>query len=59
MYYGEICNRIKLVCFFKFIVYKINSKMVVLTERKKTDITDTDELNITTGARMIKRKRET
>jgi hypothetical protein len=45
--------------FFKFIVYKINSKMVVLTERKKTDITDTDELNITTGARMIKRKRET
>jgi hypothetical protein len=59
MYYGEICNRIKLVCFFKFIVYKINLKMVVLTERKKTDITDTDELNITTGARMIKRKRET
>jgi hypothetical protein len=36
-----------LVCFLKFIVYKMNSKMinsrmVVLTEREKSDVTDTD-----------------
>jgi hypothetical protein len=43
----KICNRIKLVCFLKFIVHEINSKMVksemvVLTEKEKTDMTNTD-----------------
>jgi hypothetical protein len=43
----KICNRIKLLCFHKFIVHKLNSKMVnsgimMLTERKKTDMTDAD-----------------
>jgi hypothetical protein len=37
----------KLVCFLKFIVHKmnfeiINSRMVVLTEREKTDVADAD-----------------
>jgi hypothetical protein len=47
MYHFKICNRIKLVCFLKFIVHEMNSKMVksgivVLTEREKTDITEAD-----------------
>jgi hypothetical protein len=42
-------NRIKLVCFLKFVVYKINSEMVksgmmVLTGRENIDIADTDVL---------------
>jgi hypothetical protein len=37
----------KLVCFLKFIVHKmnseiINSRMVVLTEREKSDVADAD-----------------
>jgi hypothetical protein len=41
-YRFKFCNRIKLVCFLKFIVYEINSKMiksgmVVLIEREKAD----------------------
>jgi hypothetical protein len=44
MYHFKIFNRIKLVCFLKFVVHEINSemvtsRMVVLTERKKTDVT--------------------
>jgi hypothetical protein len=40
MYHFKICNRIKLVCFLKFVVHKMNSKMVksgivVLTERER------------------------
>jgi hypothetical protein len=47
MYYFRICNRIKLVYFLKFVVDEINSemvkcKMVVLTGREKTDVSDAD-----------------
>jgi hypothetical protein len=47
MYRSKILNRIKLDCFLKFIVYKLNSemvksKMMVLTKREKTDVTDDD-----------------
>jgi hypothetical protein len=47
MYCFKICNRIKLVCFIKFIVHKINSEMiksemVVLPERENVDVTDID-----------------
>jgi hypothetical protein len=42
MYHFKICNRIKLVCFLKFIVHEINSEMVVLIGREKTDMADTD-----------------
>jgi hypothetical protein len=47
MYYFKICNRIRIVCFLKFVVHGINSEMVMfgmvmLTRREKTDITDTD-----------------
>jgi hypothetical protein len=47
MYHFKICNRIKLVCFLKFVVHEMNSEMVksgivVLTEREKTDITEAD-----------------
>jgi hypothetical protein len=43
MYRFKICNRIKLVCFLKFIIYEMNSKivksrMVVLFEREKADV---------------------
>jgi uncharacterized membrane protein YGL010W len=43
MYHFKICNRIKLVYFLKFIVHKINSKMIkskmmMLTEREKSDV---------------------
>jgi hypothetical protein len=42
MYHSKILNRIKLYCFLKFVVHKLNSEMVksgmvVLTEREKTD----------------------
>jgi hypothetical protein len=41
-YRSKILNRIKLDCFLKFIVHKLNSKIVksrivVLTGREKTD----------------------
>jgi hypothetical protein len=44
MYHFNIFNRIKLVSFLKFVVHEINSemvtsRMVVLTERKKTGVT--------------------
>jgi hypothetical protein len=47
MYRFKICNQIKLVCFIKFIVHKINSEMiksemVVLSERENVDVTDID-----------------
>jgi hypothetical protein len=47
MYHFKICNRIKLVYFIKFIVYEMNSEMVeseivVLTGREKTDMSDAD-----------------
>jgi hypothetical protein len=43
----KICNQIKLVCFLKFVIHKMNSEMhksgnVVLTGREKADMTDTD-----------------
>jgi hypothetical protein len=42
MYRFKICNQIKLVCFLKFIIHKINSeivkpRIVVLTGREKAD----------------------
>jgi hypothetical protein len=45
MYLLKNCNRIKLVCFIKFIIYKINSEMIkfrmmMLIKREKTDVTD-------------------
>jgi hypothetical protein len=40
MYRFKICNRIKLVYFLKFIVHKMNYKMVVLTGRENTDVAD-------------------
>jgi hypothetical protein len=47
MLYFKICNQIKLVCFIKLVVHKINSKMiksgiVLLTERENTDMTNAD-----------------
>jgi hypothetical protein len=47
MYHSKILNRIKLDCFLKFVVHELNSEMVksgimMLTERKKTDVTDAD-----------------
>jgi hypothetical protein len=43
----QILNRIKLYCFLKFVVYKLNSeifksKIVVLTKREMTVVTDID-----------------
>jgi hypothetical protein len=43
MYHFKIYNRIKLVCFLKFVVHEMNSKMVksgmmVLTGREKVDV---------------------
>jgi hypothetical protein len=42
MYCSKILNRIKLYCFLKFVVHElnsemVNSRMVVLTGREKTD----------------------
>jgi hypothetical protein len=42
MYHYKILNRIKLDCFFKFVVHELNYEMVkfgmmVLTEREKAD----------------------
>jgi hypothetical protein len=47
MYRSKILNRIKLDCFLKFVVHKLNSEMVksemmVLTEREKTNMADDD-----------------
>jgi hypothetical protein len=44
MYCFKFRNRIKLVCFLKFVVHEINSEMVksgmvVLTRRENTDMT--------------------
>jgi hypothetical protein len=44
MYHFRIYNRIKLVCFIKFVVHRVNSEMVksemvVLTRREETDVT--------------------
>jgi hypothetical protein len=43
MYHFKFCNRIKLVCFLKFVAHEMNSKMVksgmmVLTRREKVDV---------------------
>jgi hypothetical protein len=42
MYHSKILNRVQLYCFLKFVVHKLNSKMVksemvVLTRREKVD----------------------
>jgi hypothetical protein len=49
MYRSKILNRIKLDCFIKFIVHELNSEMVnsgmvLLTGREKTDVPDVDVL---------------
>jgi hypothetical protein len=61
MYRFKMCNRIKLVCFIKFIVQKMNSKMVtsemvVLTERENANVAKAD---VTRCCRLLsERKRE-
>jgi hypothetical protein len=47
MYRFRIYNRIKFVCFLKFIVHEMNSEMaksgmMVLIERERTDMADAD-----------------
>jgi hypothetical protein len=47
MYGSKILNQIKLDCFLKFIVHKLNyemakSEMAALTRREKSNVTDTD-----------------
>jgi hypothetical protein len=47
MYRFKKINGIKLYYFLKFVVHELNSeivksKMVVLTEKEKTDVADTD-----------------
>jgi hypothetical protein len=47
MYHSKILNRIKLYCFLKFVIYKLNSEifkseMMVLTEREMTAVADID-----------------
>jgi hypothetical protein len=47
MYHFKIYNRIKLVCFLKFVVHKINFEMikcgmVVLIGRENVNVADTD-----------------
>jgi hypothetical protein len=42
-----MCNRIKLVCFLKFVAYKMNSeiimsRIVVLVESEKSNVADVD-----------------
>jgi hypothetical protein len=49
MYRFRIYNRIKFVCFLKFIVHEMNSEMaksgmMVLIERERTDVADADVL---------------
>jgi hypothetical protein len=34
MYHFKIYNQIKLVCFIKFVIHKINSDIVMLTKRE-------------------------
>jgi hypothetical protein len=58
-----MCNRIQLVYFLKFVVHKINSKivkseMVVLTRREKADVAMGWMLQPATGAVVGKRERE-
>jgi hypothetical protein len=68
MYRSKILNQIKLDYFLKFVVHELNSKMVnsvmvVLTEREKADVTDTDvavdwKLQPAAGIIVGKRERE-
>jgi hypothetical protein len=39
MYHFKILNQIKLDCFLKFVVHELNSEMMLLTRREKTDMT--------------------
>jgi hypothetical protein len=58
MYHFKNFNRIKLVCFLKFGVHEMNSKMVVLTVREKTDVTMDWMLQHVAGAMVGERERE-
>jgi hypothetical protein len=44
MYRFKICNRIKLVCFIKFVIHEMNSEMIkseiVMLIRREKDDTD-------------------
>jgi hypothetical protein len=47
IYLFKNCNQIKLIYFLKFVIHEINfkivnSKIMVLTKKEKTDITDTN-----------------
>jgi hypothetical protein len=50
-----MCNRIKLVCFLKFVAYKMNSeiiksRIVVLVESEKSNVADVD---VTVSLRLL------
>jgi uncharacterized protein YifN (PemK superfamily) len=58
MYHLKICNQIKLICFIKFVVHKINSemvksRMVVLNKRRKTDLSFMYHLKICNQIKLI------
>jgi hypothetical protein len=63
MYRFKILNRIKLDCFFKFIVHELNSEMVkseivMLTGKEKTDVTVGWKLQPVAGTVVGERERE-
>jgi hypothetical protein len=65
MYHFKFCNRIKLVCFLKFVIHEMNSEiikseMVVLTGREKSDVDMTVSLILqpATGVLVDERERE-
>jgi hypothetical protein len=63
MYRFKIYNRIKLVCFLKFVVCEINSKMVksamvMLIEREKSNVVVSWMLQPATETMVSERKRK-
>jgi hypothetical protein len=60
MYHFKFCNRIKLVCFLKFVIHEMNSEMVVLTGREKADADMAVSLMLqpATGVLVDERERE-
>jgi hypothetical protein len=63
MYGSKILNRIKLYCFLKFVVHKLNSEMVksgmvLLTEREKINVSVGWKLQSAAGNIVDERERE-
>jgi hypothetical protein len=63
MYHFKICNRIKLVCFLKFVVHEMNFEMVkfgmmVLTRREMVDVAVGWMLQPTAGTVVGERERK-